>query len=131
MQPWKYYVIVNEEKKRRLVQAAYGQEFIVESGCVIVVCIDTIQSSVRYGARGRNLYAIQDTAAAIQNMLLMVHSLGLGCCWIGAFEESKVMKVLGLEGHLQPVAILPIGYPAEQPEPTPRKSLESVVEWVR
>ena len=76
IQPWKFYVVLNENIKQELSVAACGQKFISRASHVIVVCIDKEEASSNYGTRGENLYSIQDTAAAIQNMLLMIHNLG-------------------------------------------------------
>ncbi|MBT0159935.1 hypothetical protein G4O51_08115 [Candidatus Bathyarchaeota archaeon A05DMB-2] len=56
----------------------------------IVVCVDERRSSARYGLWGKTLYCIQDTAAAVQNILLTAYSVGIGSCWIGAFDEDAV-----------------------------------------
>ncbi len=131
LQPWKYYVVTNKAMLVKLSEAAYSQIAVTESAGCIVVCIDKIQASSRYGERGQGLYAIQDTAAAMQNMLLVIHELGLGACWIGAFTEAKVCKILNLSSQFRPVAILAFGHPTEVDAMPPRKPLESVVEWIR
>jgi nitroreductase len=77
-----------------------------------VVAADLDASARGYGSRGENLYAIQDTAAAIENVLLAVVAEGLGACWVGAFEEEKASAALGLSARLRPLALLPIGHPA-------------------
>ena len=71
----------------------------------------------RYRERGITLYAPQDVAASVQNLLLTVHALGLGAVWIGAFREERASEALGLPAHLRPVAIVPVGVPDEDPEP--------------
>ena len=112
IQPWEFIIIRTAEMKKRLAEAAYEQSFIEEAPVVIVVCANEDRSSQRYGERGKVLYCLQDTAAAIQNMLLTVYSLGLGSCWIGAFKEDKVREVLNVPTGIKPVAIVPIGHPA-------------------
>jgi len=59
---------------------------------------------------------------------LAATELGLGSCWVGAFDEDGVRDVLNIQKNLKPVAILPIGYPAEKPKPRPRKSLSDLME---
>jgi len=61
-------------------------------------------------------------------MLLTIHSLGLASCWVGAFNEDLVHEILTLPGHLRPVALLPIGYPAE--EGKERKKRDDDVHWL-
>lgn len=132
LQPWRFLVIKNMELKEKLVDVAYGQEFIKEAPFCIVVIALPEESAIRYGERGRSLYSIQDTAAAIENMLLQGSILGLGSCWVGAFSEEKAKKVLNLGKDEKPVAILPFGFPKEfPPSLRKRKSIEKVVKVIK
>jgi nitroreductase len=130
VQPWKFYVVTNPEKKDGLFEASYRQEYILEAPVSIVICIDQARAKAKYGDRGLNLYAIQDTAAAIQNILLSATTAGLGTCWIGAFDEKKAQSCLNLESNLRPVAIIPVGYPNESPHPPHRDEIDSVSHWI-
>lgn len=122
-----FIVVKDKEAKRRLSQAALDQEFIEEAPLDIVVCANGDRSAARYGERGRQLYSILDAAAAVQNLLLAVHALGLGACWVGAFRDDWVSEILNLPPWLRPIAIISLGYPAEKPTPTPRLPLEHLV----
>ncbi len=126
-QPWHFYVVEDASLREQLVDVAKGQAFVAEAPVTIVVCADPERSAERYEERGRTLYCFQDTAAAIQNILLAVEHLGLGACWIGAFDEDKCTKVLSLPSHLRPIAMIPVGYPAQQPRVRPRRPLEEMV----
>lgn len=130
LQRRKFYFIFNGEIKRALARAAYGQDFIYEAPLAIVGCLDK-RIEWDYGRRGRDLYAIQDVSASIQNLLLIAHALGLGTVWVGAFNEERVSEILKLPHYLRPVAIVPVGYPAEKPSPPPRVSAEEAVEFIR
>jgi len=77
---------------------------------------------------GQPAYPI-DVAIALDHMTLAAASLGLGTCWIGAFYEDKVKEILGVPPEIRVVALLPLGYPAEQPAPRPRKNLDDIVAW--
>jgi len=127
LQPWEFIVVRDKITKSRLAMAAYGQGFIAEAPVVIVVCANTERSASYYGERGRSLYCIQDTAAAIQNMLLAAYALGYGTCWVGAFSEEEVRRILNIPSHVRPVAIIPLGRPATKPTPPPRISLKKVL----
>jgi nitroreductase len=129
IQPWEFIIVRKPEIKRRLAEAALGQSFIEEAPVVIVVCADENCSSQGYGVRGKTLYCIQDTAAAIQNIHLAAYSLGLGTCWVGAFREEGARKILGIPQGVKPVAIVPVGYPAEAPPPPNRKPLNKIVHY--
>jgi len=104
------FIVVREIKtKEKLAKAARRQNFISQVPVVIVVVVDVEKTASKYGERGRKLYVIQDGAAATQNMLLAITALGLESCWVGAFEEEEVKEVLGLESHVRPQAIIPVG----------------------
>jgi nitroreductase len=129
LQPWKFYVVRDRKIRIKLAESALEQYFISQAPVAIVVCADLIATSP-YGSRGINLYCIQSTAAAIQNILLTAHSFGLGTCWVGAFDEEQVSKILNLPGSLRPVAIIPVGYPAEKPHTPYRKKIKDVTEFI-
>ena len=114
------FIIVDDENiKKKLSIAALDQEFIVEAPVNIVVCVNLNRIS-SYGIRGKELYCIQDSAAAIEHILLLAVDNSLGACWVGAFNESEVSKILNLPKYARPVAIIPIGYPMGEIEYTSR-----------
>lgn len=129
LQPWEFIVIRRPETKREIARAALNQTFIEEAPVVVVVCANEVRSGSIYGGRGVNLYCIQDTAAAIQNMLLAACALGLGACWVGAFHEEEVRRILKIPRGIRPIAIVPIGYPAERPSPPWRRPLKEIVHY--
>jgi SagB-type dehydrogenase family enzyme len=108
-------VVRDHGLKEALAAAAYNQVFVSQAPVVIVVCADAARSAARYGQRGRELYCIQDTAAATAHILLAAVAMGLGSCWVGAFDEKQAARVLDLPARHRPVAILPIGKPAGRP----------------
>jgi len=120
VQPWRFIIVRDAEKKEELAAAALGQRFLAEAPVVIVVCADLAAHSLSYGQRGVELYSIQDTAAATENMLLAATALGLGACWVGAFREDDVVEALRLVKDLRPMALVPVGYATHQ-EQQPRK----------
>jgi nitroreductase len=129
IQPWEFIIVRKPEIKRRLVEAALDQTFIEEAPVVIVVCADENRSSQGYGERGKILYCIQDTAAATQNIHLAAYSLGLGTCWVGAFREEEAREILKIPQGVRPMAIIPVGYPAEAPSPRSRRSISRIVHY--
>jgi nitroreductase len=126
-QPWEFVVVKDPKRKRELADAALGQTFIEEAPLAIVVCTNAPRSSRVYGRRGEELYCIQDTAAAVQNMLLAAYAMGYGTCWVGAFDERAAARAIEAPPEIRPVAIVPVGRPAEKPRPTPRLPYKRVV----
>lgn len=129
LQSRKFYFVKNEGVKKMLAQAALNQYFISEAPLVIVGCTDS-RISYKYGARGVDLYSIQDVALSIMGMMLVAHENGLGSTWVGAFQEGDVVRILRLPRHLKPVAIVPVGYPSRIPSPPPRVSIKEAVEVI-
>ncbi|HHX95356.1 MAG TPA: nitroreductase family protein [Clostridia bacterium] len=130
IQPWQFYIVTDTEKKKSLVKAALGQGFLAQAPVVIVVCAEPERSASRYGQRGSELYCLQDTAAAVQNILLGANALGLGTCWVGAFNEGEVARVLRLPQELRPVALVPVGHPAGDSRMPSRRPVKDVVHLV-
>ncbi|MBU7014372.1 MAG: nitroreductase family protein [Theionarchaea archaeon] len=125
LQSWRFYVVKNRKTKEELAKAALEQNFIAQAPVIIVVCTD-LEAVAPYGRRGRELYALQSTAAAIENMLLTAVSQGLGACWVGAFKEDWVSRILNLKTTVRPVALVAVGYAAEEPSSRERIPLEAV-----
>jgi len=129
IQPWEFVVVRESARKRRLAEAALDQSFIEEAPVVIVVCADENRSGLGYGSRGVNLYCIQDTAAAVENMLLAACALGLGACWVGAFHEGQAKEALSLPRGIRPVAIVPVGHPTGRSRPPYKRPLNEIVHY--
>src|SRR5271157_203648 len=131
-------VDVTEETVAKLIDAARWAPsagniqpwlFIEEAPVVIVVCADETRSSEGYSERGKALYCIQDTAAAIQNIHLIAYSLGLGTCWVGAFKEEEASEALNLPSGVRPVALIPIGHYSKAPSPRARREVDEIVHY--
>lgn len=126
LQAYEIYRITEPKQRTALARAALDQFFVAAAPVVLVFCANQPLSSAKYRERGARLYAVQDATIACAFAMLAATALGLGTVWVGAFDDAAVQHVLGTR-DLLPVAILPIGYPAEQPAPTPRRSLSDLV----
>jgi nitroreductase len=127
IQPWSFVIVKKTEIKNKLYSAALHEDFIREAPVVIVVCTNEELSRRGYGSRGANLYCIQDAAAATENILLAACAMELGACWIGAFNEDAVGEAINAPGHVRPVAIVPVGHPAERPSPRHLRPLGEIM----
>lgn len=121
-----FVVVRNAAVKKALAEAAFGQDFVRKAPAVVVCCANLRRIS-HYGERGRALYCLQDVAAAIQNMALYLHSKGLGSVWVGAFNEDRAREAISAPAHVRPVALVPVGYPAEKGVHRRRLSADSIV----
>lgn len=130
LQAYEIYVAQRPEVRSALAAAALGQDFIRQAPVALVFCTHPRLSSVRYGDRGSRLYALQDATIACTFAMLAATALGLGTVWVGAFRDEEVWKAIGSPRDQQPIAILPVGYPAESPAPTDRRPLKEFVHWL-
>ena len=127
LQNWKFIVVKTDDKRTAIAKACLQQEWMETAPVFIVVVAEPKKAERYYGTRGASLYTIQGCAAAIQNMLLTVHSLGLGACWIGAFDEDEIWRILGLPEESSVQGIITIGYADEAPESPPKMRIEHVM----
>ncbi len=121
LQPWSFLIVKSQALKEELCRLSFDQQVVKQAPLVFVVCAIPGQSAAQYGEVGRNLFCIQDTAAAVQNLLLGVHALGYGAVWIGVVKESEIAGCLGLDEGTRPVALIPVGFANETPKPMERR----------
>ena len=129
IQPWRFTIVRSIEAREKLA-AALRQRWATSAPVVIVVSVDPRPCAARYSDRGERLYAIQDSAAAVENILLAAVDRGLASCWIGAFDADAVRDALGIAEPLEPIAILPVGYSAESAGRPARRPLSEVATWI-
>lgn len=122
-QEWKFIVVRDEEKRRRLAAAACGQAFVGEAPVVLVAC--ATESSALMPC-GHPPYIV-DLSIAFAYMLLQAFELGLGTCWIGAFNEQAVKEILGVPRHVRVMSLSPVGYAKQAIPQRPRKRLDQIV----
>jgi nitroreductase len=130
LQAYEIYLVRSSKVLRGLAAAAFGQFFIASAPLALVFCAHPARAAHRYGERGRCLYAVQDATIACTCAMLAAAALDLATVWIGAFDENGVRQAVGVPADQIPVAVLPVGYNAEQPAPTPRRSLQDLVHAV-
>jgi nitroreductase len=117
--PWRFIVVRDRGVLAGLAAVLPGGKMLATATLGIVACGD------RDAAFERQLsYLLQDCSAAIQNLLLGAHALGLGACWVGVHPSDdaigRLKQMLALPGHIIPIAVVALGYPGEQPEPRTR-----------
>ncbi len=154
LQPWQFIVVKNETTKRsfqELVEenrkltvemreepfksgfSKYKTEWICDAPVHIVVCVDPKRTAPHVGGEETYKHA---AGAAIQNLMLAAHSLGLGSCWLSMFNKDKLKTLLGIPSEMDIAGVITIGYPKhipKTPETTkryggkPRRELEEIV----
>ena len=126
VQDWKFVLVTEADLRKQLAEACMQQYWMEKAPVHIVVCSQPVKSERMYGKSGQELYSIQNASAAAQNMLLAAHDQGLGSCWIGAFQEAMVRRTLSMSEDARPLAIIPIGYPDEEPQVPNKLTVDNV-----
>ena len=121
----KFIVVRDQETRQKLVDVAFGQKFVGQAPVVIVACATKTSHIMPCEEPS---YPI-DIAIAVDHITLSAVEQGLGTCWIGAFSQDGVKKLLNIPENVRVVALLPLGYPEAIPDPRPRKSIDEIVAY--
>lgn len=122
-QPWKFVVVRDKEKRQKLMKAAKNQSFVGQAPVIIAA----VALNPEYIMSCEVPSYPVDLAIAVDHMTLAAVDEGLGTCWIGAFNQQEVKDILQIPNYYQVVALLPLGYPDDQPRRKLRKRLEEIV----
>ena len=126
LQAYRIVLAKSRKLKEEIAQAALEQDFIAQAPLVLVFLADRKKSSIKYGKRGAELYCIQDATIAASYAQLAAAALGLASVWVGAFEEREIKRLVKAQENEVPVAIIPIGYAAEEIEGHQRRKVSSM-----
>jgi nitroreductase len=125
--PWRFIVVREPKTLAALASGLPNGTMLADAPLGIVICGD--QSAAH---DGQTSYMLQDCSAAIQNILLAAHALGLGACWLGVHPREDRMRhiknIVGLPEPVVPVSCIALGYPAEKKGPRTRYD-ETYVHW--
>ena len=124
-QPWKFIVVRDQAIRQALVPACKNQASVGQAPVVICACC--VVDQVWKGMGGYWSAEAVDITIALEHMILAAAAEGLGTCWIGAFLEAEVKKVLAIPEGVKPIALTPLGYPATEAKPRSRKPLSEIV----
>ena len=126
-QPWKFIIVTSAEKKANIYEC-YPREWMKNAPAYIVAVGNNSEAWHR-PADSKDHTDI-DLSIAIEHICLAATSLGLGTCWVCNFYVDKCIEALNIPNEWQPIAILPIGYPAsENTQEKKRKTLEDIIAW--
>lgn len=112
LQNWRFLVVRDQKKIQETAKACLNQKWIAKAPCLIIICNDNDRVLKMFPKKGE-IYSIQSCAVAANHIILMAEDLGLGSCWIGAFDENKIQEIFEIDGA-RPEIILAIGYPEEK-----------------
>jgi nitroreductase len=123
LQAFKVIVIPTAGRKEEL-KTIYSREWLSEAPLVLCVCS---MPGTAWSRRDGKSYADVDAAIVMDHIILAATALGLGTCWIGAFDARAAREVLGLDDSLEPVAFTPLGYANHEGGPVQRKPVSDLV----
>jgi nitroreductase len=118
-QEWRFVVVTDPEQREKLAAAASNQRFVAEAAVVIACCAKSDGHIMKCGLPS---YPI-DVSIAIDHITLAATAEGLGTCWIGAFDQEAVKKLLGIPDEVKVVQLLTLGYPVD-PSAVSKRRLE-------
>lgn len=127
LQDWKYILVTDKHMRETVAEHCMEQHWMAHAPAMIIVCSNEERTEQHYGLRGKRLYSIQSCAAAVENMLLCAEALGIGACWVGAFDEEQLRDLFNIPQTARPQAIITLGYKATQPTPKELTSMDSCV----
>ena len=130
LQGFEVYLVCDPQTKQTLVGSTGDQVFLAQAPIVLVFCANASRSAVKYARRGAGLYCIQDASIACTFAMLAAAAQGLCSVWVGAFDEEQVRLAIAAPMEHRPIAMLPIGYGAEEPRLRERRSLSELIHRV-
>jgi nitroreductase len=125
------YILVQDREKINALAVACQQDFISQVNFIVVVCSDKHELEKSYYERGK-IYARQQAGAAIEQLFLKLTDLGLATCWVGAFSEEVVKRILKIPDNIDVEALMPIGYEFGKGKQKTKPDLDRVLffdEW--
>ncbi|HLD86642.1 MAG TPA: nitroreductase family protein [Candidatus Nanoarchaeia archaeon] len=125
----RFLVIKSESQRKAISEACMEQYWMQDAPIHLVVVSETQKTEQYYGLRGGRVYTLHNAAAACENVLLAATSLGLGSCWVGAFNEDKIKDICNVPPHLDVQMIITLGYADEHPAMPPKRTLEDTLNF--
>ena len=140
VQPWRFVVVQEKEKMAEIFGNGPRSGMFTTAGAVIVVCGQTSFLRKPFGqpdapeTQQPNIFWFEDCSAAAENILLAAHALGLGAVWTAGYPAEErtapIAAALGLPDDVSILCIIPVGVPAESPEPKDKWNPDNI-HWDR
>ncbi len=127
-QPWSFIVITQEKMMQKLYECYHRDWFKTAKACIVVV--GNHEQSWKRQEDGKD-HCDVDASIAIDHLTLAATQQGLGSCWICNFNLEKCRQLFNFASHLEPIALVPIGYPSDSKKPEKkRKDLNEITTWI-
>lgn len=127
LQNWMFIVVTDPAKKQELATACLEQNWMIQAPVLLVICNQYKKVTKLYGKLGK-MFSIQDCAIIATNVMLLAKAKGLDTCWVGAFDNEALQRILDIPEDADPEIILALGYSNEEKhEPTKREEINNLV----
>jgi nitroreductase len=120
IQPWEFVVVTDPDARRKIAGLTDWGKFIAQSGACVAVYAKAVK------------HYLEDGSAAIENILVAAHALGLGTCWVAGYGKDygePIREMLGVPDGYRLVGLISLGYAAEHPEASDKRDLSDVLHW--
>lgn len=129
VQPW-HFVVVTEKEILEQLYSVYKRDWLKTAPVIIVACGDHQRSWKRFDGKD---HCDIDIAIAVDHITLKAAELGLATCWVCNFDKNLCSQILNLPPHIEPIVLLPVGYPADKPPANrheiQRKVIDEILHW--
>jgi nitroreductase len=119
-------IVIHTSGRESELKRIYGEEWFIQAPLILAVCGVPEQAWNRRRFDGKN-YLVVDAAIVMDHMILAATALGLGTCWIAAFDPTAAREILALPDGVEPLLFTPLGYPASSPGAKNRKDLSDLI----
>jgi len=126
-QPFRLIVVHTKGREEDLARV-YGRPWFTQAP--LVLCVVAVPGEAWRRMDGKP-YDEVDATIAMDHLILTAASMGLGTCWVAAFDPVAAREVLGLPDDVEPLAFTPLGYPTSQASPKKRRPLDELVRYER
>lgn len=120
-----HIIVIHTAGKEEALKRIYGRQWFVDAPVVLCVCTLPDEAWVRRDDEKN--YGDVDAAIVMDHIILAATALGLGTCWIGAFDPNAAREVLNLPPGAEPIVFTPLGYAADTPREKQRKALTDII----
>ena len=121
-------IIISTENRRDELRRIYDRDWFVEAPIVICACGLSSEGWKRHKYDGKD-YTVVDVAIVVDHITLQAADLGLGTCWVAAFDPGAAREILDIPPEVDPIAFTPLGYPGQSPQEKERKPLDELVRY--
>ena len=124
LQSWHFWAVKDDAVRAKFAEEAVIAPWACAAPVIFVICTDDAEITARFGEKGKK-FPIQDTALAMENLVLAAADMGYGSCILGIYNNEKIRAILNLPEAQEIVAVVPVGEAAAEVPLRERKPLDA------